>query len=1373
MSGSRAGKIIRTFAAVLISAVCGFGAICVPAEGENTVNSEGGGLAVTGQTEGIGYAAKLYNADNGLPTSEANTITSSSDGFIWIGGYSGLIRYDGTTFERQDSSGGITSVNAVFEDSTGRLWIGTNDNGLVCLHNGESRHFSTEDGLLSTSVNAVTEDGNGNILVGTKQGLCYFDRDYNIGVINDSQIKNTYITEIKTAKDGAVIGNTSGGAVFRIRDLRMTDFFNGADIGAGEINAILPSPDYADKVWLGSNTGLLSYGSFSEAFTDLKKTEMYYDRPIPVEERPAGYNKITERILASDPINCLYYSAGRIWVLMTTHIFYADWTGMYWQLGNMPLNAGIEDMCEDFEGNLWFTSRRQGVMKIAANKFFDLSNRAGFEPRVVNTTCMHDEKIYIGTDTGLQLADRFYTSKTGYITEYIGDARIRCLLNDSGNNLWISTFSNDLGLVCYTDENEIISFTEADGLPSNMVRCTVETPDGAILAATNGGAAVIRNGKIERVIDADKGLSNTVILTAEATADGKYYLGSDGDGIYVADGNNITHLSRADGLTSDIVMRIKNDEKRGVLWIITSNSIEYMKDGVIKQVEGFPYTNNYDIYFDSEGNAWVLASNGLYVVNADDLISKSSYDYLFFNTSDGLACVPTANSFSYLNENGDLYIAGRSGVSRVNIDNFFVESHDIKFAVPFIEDDKNRYYPDENGVFTIPPTAENITIYGYALTYMMHDPQIQYFLKGADNQPNVVNKSGMQPMRYTNLSGGTYEYRLSLIDSSTHTARQTVTFTIEKQPALYEQWWFTMFLVASAFVVAIILINLLKRRQDMLLRKKEAEANQMQRLFEQTATALVNAIDAKDKYTHGHSSRVAVYSRKIAEMLNKSEEECNEIYYAALLHDVGKIGIPGSIINKDGKLTDEEYKTIKQHPSMGGQILQSISEYPYLSIGAMSHHERYDGRGYPNGLKGTDIPEIARIVAVADAYDAMTSKRSYRDPIPQQKVREEFVKGAGSQFDPDFARLMVHLIDVDTEYEMKEREDVKENSGKNEFVVGERRSFVSEGILLTPCMTTVNVMVAPDVSGNIAAPSMILFDSLDGREHNDERNMKDLMYFEYAEVWFDGHTVIGGARKTELNVIKNGSSQVLKDGEYKIDAVKIKDHVFIRIIGKKQISEVTIALPDSARYAYIGLTGVHCRYSDVRTTKSEEEMAPDYIRRIAEEVSYINVPAGVIPNVQIDGYRSDSSEGIPVKNGMKIVFHTMSLPTARLVWHCAFINLFGSVDGKVGGASYRDLALMRIDGECWECDPECDTTPCVSKNDGFEGWDAWKKYNMAGFDCTVAFAVDGRKITVSTENAGIMVKMTAVMPENINGTIYAALTGDQVAITNIRIVDPE
>lgn len=203
-----------------------------------------------------------------------------------------------------------------------------------------------------------------------------------------------------------------------------------------------------------------------------------------------------------------------------------------------------------------------------------------------------------------------------------------------------------------------------------------------------------------------------------------------------------------------------------------------------------------------------------------------------------------------------------------------------------------------------------------------------------------------------------------------------------------------------------------ERETEYLKERKQ----HMDVLLDQTAKVLASAIDAKDKYTHGHSTRVAQYSKEIAMLSGKSEQECEEIYYAALVHDVGKIGISDTVINKKGRLTDEEYEEMKKHPVIGRDILSSINLSPFLVEGAYYHHERYDGKGYPEGKKGEETPELARIIAVADAYDAMTSKRSYRDPLPQQKVREEIEKGIGTQFDPTFAKIMLRLIDEDKDY---------------------------------------------------------------------------------------------------------------------------------------------------------------------------------------------------------------------------------------------------------------------------------------------------------------------------------------------------------------------
>lgn len=213
------------------------------------------------------------------------------------------------------------------------------------------------------------------------------------------------------------------------------------------------------------------------------------------------------------------------------------------------------------------------------------------------------------------------------------------------------------------------------------------------------------------------------------------------------------------------------------------------------------------------------------------------------------------------------------------------------------------------------------------------------------------------------------------------------------------------FLLMGIYLVSIALTSI-----TSLVIVKKAHKDELD-ILHQAILALVTTIDAKDDYIDGHSRRVADYSVAIAKKAGKSVAECEQIRLIALLHDIGKVGIPDAIIEKPSSLTDEEYDIIKTHSAVGREILSKISRFPELTIGASFHHERYDGKGYPFGLKGEEIPEIARIISVADTYDAMASKRSYRDILPKEKIREELVKGMGTQFDPKFAKIMVDFID--------------------------------------------------------------------------------------------------------------------------------------------------------------------------------------------------------------------------------------------------------------------------------------------------------------------------------------------------------------------------
>ncbi len=215
------------------------------------------------------------------------------------------------------------------------------------------------------------------------------------------------------------------------------------------------------------------------------------------------------------------------------------------------------------------------------------------------------------------------------------------------------------------------------------------------------------------------------------------------------------------------------------------------------------------------------------------------------------------------------------------------------------------------------------------------------------------------------------------------------------------------------FAIIFLLLIFLILNIAIALKEKQYQIRQEhdRKIIIQSMKTFTNFIDAKDAYTRGHSIRVAYYTRKIAKRIGFDVEDLDNIYYIALLHDVGKINIPDAILNKPGKLTKEEMDVIKTHTTNGATILKDFSSIPSIVEGARYHHERYDGTGYPEGLAGHKIPLVARIICVADSFDAMNSDRCYRKAFSTEKIVNELREGSGKQFDPEIVKVMLELIE--------------------------------------------------------------------------------------------------------------------------------------------------------------------------------------------------------------------------------------------------------------------------------------------------------------------------------------------------------------------------
>lgn len=193
-------------------------------------------------------------------------------------------------------------------------------------------------------------------------------------------------------------------------------------------------------------------------------------------------------------------------------------------------------------------------------------------------------------------------------------------------------------------------------------------------------------------------------------------------------------------------------------------------------------------------------------------------------------------------------------------------------------------------------------------------------------------------------------------------------------------------------------------------REIESLKQQHRKTYEMAARAILYALDLKDHYTFGHSTRVAYFSLAAGKKLNLSEKNLYELELASLFHDIGKIGIPDQVLNKPERLVAEEFEVMREHPEKSYQILQQFGDFGEIAIYARHHHERYDGRGYPDQLKGEEIPLFSRIILISDTFDAMTSTRSYRKGLSYQVAFEELRQCAGTQFDPQLVEVFIEAL---------------------------------------------------------------------------------------------------------------------------------------------------------------------------------------------------------------------------------------------------------------------------------------------------------------------------------------------------------------------------
>ncbi len=941
------------------------------------------------------YVQSVYNSSNGLPCGEANDIAETTDGILWIGTYAGLYRFNGTEFRWMDGYESVRNVNCLHVDKEGRLWIGTNDNGLSIAINEKIVNVLDEPkGLPSNSVRCITESSDGYYYIGTTGSMQILTLNGGMRRVNTlSEI--SYADKCEADNSGHVAVVTQSGKLFLL--------------GEGQVLSSIQLEDDSELFnccVFGSDRRLYVGTTLNRIFCFDISNDYFEEASVVTCEGMSSINDL------------FFMGNGDLIISADTGVGYIDSEGHFKAINVNSFNNSIDNILLDYQENLWFTSSRLGLLRLSQSSFRDVYSTVGMPQRVVNSITKWQGNIYVGTDKGLDVVDpTCHFQVNNELTDAFKDIRIRCILTDSTGHLWICTYGK--GLFEILPNRKQYVYNSDNGSFGSRARLVKELSDGTIAAAGDTGISFIHNHEIVKTIGLTKGFIGSMILTITELPDGRILAGTDGDGIAViSEDYEVQYMiTRENGLSSAVVLRTVYDQKSDGVFIVTSNGLCYMdKDGAIRPLSNFPYFNNYDVWMKDNETLFVTGSSGIYVVNRTELLSgidNISYDLL--DVRKGLTSALTANSWNYDDGDGNLYLSTDKGLFIADTDRYRADTRSYRMAISKYVLDGTSYRMRGGASIEVGRGINRVELYPEIINYTIQDPYVGYYLEGFEKSWTILPQSAVSSIIYTNLPNGEFNFHLAVFDSNKKRILEERTYVLVKEKEMYDNTYFRLYmLVVGALAVVWLTWFLVFRqvRKQMEFQQKELDiAHKQVQMGNETIMAIAKAVDAKDERTSQHSARVSMYSVMIGEELGLSKTELEALRRTARMHDIGKIGIPDAILKKPGRLTDEEYAIMKSHTTRGGEILKDFTLIDHVIEGTLYHHERYDGRGYPNGLKGEDIPLFARIIGVADAFDAMTANRVYRRQMDFGYVLNEMKKGRGTQFDPQMDDILLRLVD--------------------------------------------------------------------------------------------------------------------------------------------------------------------------------------------------------------------------------------------------------------------------------------------------------------------------------------------------------------------------
>lgn len=930
-----------------------------------------------------------WNTDNGFPSETVRDIAMTADGLLWFATADGLIRYDGYEFtllnKATDPSFPARGTSVLCAAADGDLWVGTNGNGLLHMQDGLWTAITTASGALSDSVIDINLLPDGSVAVAVPTGVYFVKPDGSVGESYALSDRALVVQDIAVGAAGNVFGVTGDGALFSIMDGGFS-FSTLQKYGWGKDGTYTAVDSAGERFLLGCADGsliILDKDEHGAYVPHLAHTELS-----------------TVASISHDADNNFHIISQDGW-----GILFADGTYTCMQKSGIE---GLSAFCCDFQGNFWLGTRQNGIIKISKTDCRNWNVAHGMDAFSATSFLQYEGYTCVGTTEGLVMLENSTNAKTeNALTRATAGQTVQYLLADRDGGLWAAAGCN---LYRLNKTGALKTFSAENGLPAYIIHVLLELENGDIAVGTDNGVCLLRDNRVLDMFDAADGVLGCVSALLQKE-NGALLVGTVGNGVYCVeqDGSVKAYDAKAGIPAGKVSCIVRDPAVPDRIWFSVGSELLY-QDGerTAMRFSGFNLSGEITDLFFADDSLWVITTNGAAVVQRADMFTQAaSLPYETVGKRQGILAALDGDSQNFADENGVLYLCTGKGVNQIDTKTYQSATPVPRILFRTAESGKN-IFSLRDGV-TISGTDSAVQLCFTAITYgSTADFYLEYKLEGVDTEYTRIAPAAEIRVNYNHMPHGEYTFSVRAVDKNGKTLGESTSVSFNKEESYSERITFWIGIVA----IGAILIGgaglLISAARTSVLKRRQKRYRDITR---QSISAIVNTVDAKDPYTRGHSDRVAKYAAEIARRYGLKPLKVSDIYYSALLHDIGKIGVPDEILKKPGKLTKEEYEIIKTHAAMGADIVKDITAIPNIRRGIHDHHERYDGNGYPRALRGNNISLEGRIIGTADAYDAMASARGYSAPHTKDYIASEIREGQGKQFDPQIAEIVLQMME--------------------------------------------------------------------------------------------------------------------------------------------------------------------------------------------------------------------------------------------------------------------------------------------------------------------------------------------------------------------------